>query len=185
MPQVALEFSRQRFPEDPIVSVLGDDLPDFDGALLKAKMGRKGWGIIYNDAIASRGRINFTLAHEFGHYLLHRSRPPQRFSVWTAGCGALGFGIRDSGTRRAPVLADESAQLAFHASPGVGAVFDPVAERNPSAHPDALPLRGGDLVAIRSPVISRSNWAKDSRTPASWMAARRFAFPSDRTLRSC
>ena len=28
-----------------------------------------------------------------------------------------------------------------------GAVFDPVAQRNRSAHPDALPLRGGDLVA--------------------------------------
>jgi hypothetical protein len=27
------------------------------------------------------------------------------------------------------------------------AVFDPVAERDRSAHPDALPLRGGDLVA--------------------------------------
>ena len=28
-----------------------------------------------------------------------------------------------------------------------GAVFDPVAERNRSAHPDALSFRGGDLVA--------------------------------------
>ena len=28
-----------------------------------------------------------------------------------------------------------------------GAVFDPVAEGNRSAHPDALPLQGGDLVA--------------------------------------
>ena len=30
---------------------------------------------------------------------------------------------------------------------GRNAVFDPVAERNRSAHPDALPFRGGDLVA--------------------------------------
>lgn len=72
LPQVALEYSRQRFPDDPVVSVQGEDLPGFDGALFKAKAGRKGWGIIYNDAISSRGRINFTLAHEFGHYLLHR-----------------------------------------------------------------------------------------------------------------
>lgn len=72
IPQVALEYSRQRFPDDRIVSVQGDGLPGFDGALFKAKAGRKGWGIIYNDAIPSRGRINFTLAHEFGHYLLHR-----------------------------------------------------------------------------------------------------------------
>jgi hypothetical protein len=28
-----------------------------------------------------------------------------------------------------------------------GAVFDPVAERDRSAHPDALPFRGSDLVA--------------------------------------
>src|SRR5271166_5444106 len=28
-----------------------------------------------------------------------------------------------------------------------GSVFDPVAERNRAAHPDPLPLRGGDLVA--------------------------------------
>ncbi len=30
------------------------------------------WGIIYNDSITSPGRINFTLAHELGHYLMHR-----------------------------------------------------------------------------------------------------------------
>ena len=42
------------------------------------------------------------------------------------------------------------------------AVFDPIAQRNRSAHPDALPFRRSDLVRIRSPVISRSNWAKDS-----------------------
>lgn len=77
--QVALEYSRQRFPDDPVISVQGDDLPGFDGALFKAKAGRKGWGIIYNDAITSRGRINFTLAHEFGHYLLHRIAYPNGF----------------------------------------------------------------------------------------------------------
>lgn len=72
IPMVACEYSKQRFPDDPIVSVQGDDLPNFDGALFRAPAGRKGWGIIYNNAITSRGRMNFTLAHEFGHYLLHR-----------------------------------------------------------------------------------------------------------------
>jgi hypothetical protein len=33
-------------------------------------------GIVYNNALASRGRINFTLAHELGHYLLHRADHP-------------------------------------------------------------------------------------------------------------
>lgn len=28
--------------------------------------------ILYNNGILSKGRINFTLAHEFGHYLIHR-----------------------------------------------------------------------------------------------------------------
>ena len=61
------------------MSVQGDHLPTFDGALYKAKAGRKGWGIIYNNAITSKGRINFTLAHEFGHYLLHRIAYPNGF----------------------------------------------------------------------------------------------------------
>jgi len=30
------------------------------------------WLILYNNEIPQLGRINFTLAHEFGHYLLHR-----------------------------------------------------------------------------------------------------------------
>ena len=40
---------------------------------------RKGWGIIYNNRIRSQGRINCTLAHEFGHYLLHRQAYPDGF----------------------------------------------------------------------------------------------------------
>src|SRR3546814_9114430 len=44
---------------------------------------KRGWGIIYNDAITSKGRINFTLAHEFGHYLLHREAYPDGLE-----CGA-------------------------------------------------------------------------------------------------
>lgn len=74
--QVAKEYSRQRFPDDPITLVSGDALPRFDGALLRSPSGQNGWGIIYNKAIRSPGRINFTLAHEFGHYLLHRLTYP-------------------------------------------------------------------------------------------------------------
>lgn len=76
IPSVALEYTRQKYPDDPIVSVRGDNLPNFDGALFRARVGRKGWGIIYNNSITSTGRINFTLAHEFGHYLLHREAYP-------------------------------------------------------------------------------------------------------------
>ena len=74
--QLALDFSQHRFPDDPITDVLDGSLPGFEGALHPAQNGKKSWGIIYNNAISSSGRINFTIAHEFGHYLLHRLRYP-------------------------------------------------------------------------------------------------------------
>lgn len=74
--EVASEYSRQRFPSDPITLIAGEVLPRFDGALVRSPSGKNGWGIIYNKAIRSAGRINFTLAHEFGHYLLHRLKYP-------------------------------------------------------------------------------------------------------------
>lgn len=73
---VAKEYSRQKYPDDPIALVIGDNLPNFDGALMRAPAGKIGWGIFYNNSIASKGRVNFTLAHEFGHYLMHRSTNP-------------------------------------------------------------------------------------------------------------
>ncbi|MCK1281791.1 ImmA/IrrE family metallo-endopeptidase [Bradyrhizobium sp. 61] len=79
VPVLAREYSSQRYPDDPISVVVGDTLPGFDGALIKAPKGKKGWGIFYNDAIKSEGRINFTLAHEFGHYLVHRTLYPNGF----------------------------------------------------------------------------------------------------------
>lgn len=73
---LAREYSAQRFVGDAITMVKGADLPGFDGALYRAPAGKSGWGIIYNSGITSVGRINFTLAHEFGHYLLHRADHP-------------------------------------------------------------------------------------------------------------
>jgi hypothetical protein len=73
---VAKEYSAQRYPDDPVSLVIGRSLTDFDGALYRAPAGNKGWGIFYNSAISSKGRINFTLAHEFGHYLIHRLAYP-------------------------------------------------------------------------------------------------------------
>ena len=69
---VAKDFSHHKYPDDPITKIKGSSLPGFDGGLFKAPKGRKGWGIIYNNSMRSTGRINYTLAHEFGHYLLHR-----------------------------------------------------------------------------------------------------------------
>ncbi len=69
---IAKDFSHHKYPDDPITKVTGASLPRFDGGLFKAPVGKKGWGIIYNSAMQSKGRINYTLAHELGHYLLHR-----------------------------------------------------------------------------------------------------------------
>lgn len=76
---VATEISKIKFPDDPITLIKGKDLPGFEGAMKKAPTGKKGWGIFYNSGIRSKGRINFTLAHEFGHYLLHRFKYPDGF----------------------------------------------------------------------------------------------------------
>lgn len=74
--EVAFDLSRNLFPDDSLSLIQGENLPGFDGALLPAPVGKKGWGIFYNDHITSTGRINFTLAHEFGHYLIHRFSYP-------------------------------------------------------------------------------------------------------------
>lgn len=71
---VAKEISSQLYPQDPIVLIQGDSLPGFEGGLFR---GEKGWGILYNKDIRSTGRINYTQAHEFGHYLLHREQFPE------------------------------------------------------------------------------------------------------------
>lgn len=64
--------------------------------------GKAAWSIVYNDALPVRGRINFVLAHEFGHYLRHRYeidevpvQPARHDRV-----GSRGPGARD---RRQPV----------------------------------------------------------------------------------
>ncbi len=73
---IALEYSK-RFA-DPIHTIAAADVSRFEGALYPLR--KKGaWAILYNPNIASTGRTNFTLGHEFGHYLVHRSRSPDGF----------------------------------------------------------------------------------------------------------
>jgi hypothetical protein len=79
--QIAFEYSK-RF-SDPIHKVAAAAMPGFEGALGPLpKLG--GWGILYNPAIRSLGRINYTLGHELGHYLCHRHLKPAGFQ-----CGEL------------------------------------------------------------------------------------------------
>lgn len=57
---------------DAITSVVGADIPGFDGCLSYLGDGN-GWALIYNEAVNSKGRVRFTQAHELGHYILHRA----------------------------------------------------------------------------------------------------------------
>ncbi len=67
---LALDLSADLYRNEPVVKVHGAEFPDIDGALVRVP--DRGWAILFNSRIASPGRTNFTLAHEFGHYLLHR-----------------------------------------------------------------------------------------------------------------
>lgn len=80
---VATEISKAKYPDAPITVIKGANLPGFEGSLSPAPAEKKGWGIFYNSGIASRGRINFTLGHEFGHYMLHREAYPDGFQCST------------------------------------------------------------------------------------------------------
>lgn len=73
---IAMEVSRNRYPKDPVKAIQGGSLPGFEGALYPLGEPREGWAIIYNDSGVSLGRRRFTVAHEFGHYLIHRSLLP-------------------------------------------------------------------------------------------------------------
>ncbi len=77
VPDLARDYTAQVFPDDPIREVDGAPLPGLEGALIRIPSPRGGWGIAYNNRIVSARRITFTLAHEFGHYLVHRHAYPE------------------------------------------------------------------------------------------------------------
>ncbi|MBT7443001.1 MAG: ImmA/IrrE family metallo-endopeptidase [Methylococcales bacterium] len=60
------------FNEDPITAVKGEKMgSSVDGMLVKHSF-RNEWAIFYNTDVIHPGRSNFTLAHELGHYMVHR-----------------------------------------------------------------------------------------------------------------
>ena len=64
---IARDYSRQVFPNEPVTMVEGLDLSKgIEGMLMPNPRGTGEWGIIYNQAIKSKGRRNFTLARELG-----------------------------------------------------------------------------------------------------------------------
>lgn len=71
--ELARGYAQQFGHNDPIAEVIGADLPGFEGALYGTKRhGKREWALLYNSAIETPGRIRFTMAHELGHYILHR-----------------------------------------------------------------------------------------------------------------
>lgn len=68
--QLALEVTKTRFA-DPITVIKPHGIAGIDGMLSKRKT-KGDWCISYDEAVTVPGRINFTLGHEFGHYLVHR-----------------------------------------------------------------------------------------------------------------
>ncbi len=71
--QIALEYSSQRFKSDPIATVSAQTVKGFEGALIKSSE-HPHWYVLYAPRAERPGRENFTIAHEFGHYLLHRAK---------------------------------------------------------------------------------------------------------------
>lgn len=68
---LAQEWSRHVAPEAPIGELHAQELKGFEGGLFWLKE-RKVWALLYHPHPDLPGRSNFTVAHEFGHYVLHR-----------------------------------------------------------------------------------------------------------------
>lgn len=102
---MALEYSGHF--DDPIKVIKEAQVDNFEGALCPLPTGGK-WAILYNPDMTSPGRINFTLAHEFGHYLLHRQARPAGFECGEQQLVGLD---RDAGRR---AIEQEADQFASH-----------------------------------------------------------------------
>ena len=57
--------------KDPITEVQAAPIKKFEGALFPND-DRSRWLLLFNETLTSPGRIRFTMAHELGHYILHR-----------------------------------------------------------------------------------------------------------------
>ncbi len=77
--ETAKMFTASKFPHDPIAIVEGHELPGLEGTLVPNPQGNGEWAIYFDISNSTKRRARFTLAHEFGHYLLHRHRYPRGF----------------------------------------------------------------------------------------------------------
>lgn len=70
---LALNWSQQTAPGDPIGDLEAQELNGFEGGLFWLPS-RKVWALLYQRHDNLPGRTNYTIAHEFGHYVLHRKQ---------------------------------------------------------------------------------------------------------------
>ena len=70
--KVALELTPS-FNADPITMIKAGSMGKIDGILARHPQ-KDEWAIFYNQDITHNGRTNFTLAHELGHYFVHRNQ---------------------------------------------------------------------------------------------------------------
>lgn len=67
--EIVLEITKTQ--PDPVAKVVAESLGTFEG-MLRPSRKKPCWHIVYNNDTDYKGREKFTLAHELGHYLLHR-----------------------------------------------------------------------------------------------------------------
>ena len=100
--RLSLDYTKRNF-DDPITRVVGERLDDFEGGLFPSPSGKPRWLIAYNSAIRSKERIRYTVTHELGHYLLHRT-PGERIQ-----CSPQDMSIRRGEYKRREVEANRFA----------------------------------------------------------------------------
>ena len=89
---LAQEWSMNVVPEAPIGELQARELKGFEGGLFWLKE-RKVWALLYHPHPDLPGRSNFTVAHEFGHYVLHRKLQEAFQCSQSATLGIIGAKI--------------------------------------------------------------------------------------------
>lgn len=69
--ELALQYSAKTSPESPIRKVVEENIEGCMGALVYGESQPRKWAILYHEG-QTTGRKAYTVAHEFGHYMLHR-----------------------------------------------------------------------------------------------------------------
>ncbi|MDQ2148120.1 ImmA/IrrE family metallo-endopeptidase [Alcaligenaceae bacterium C4P045] len=100
---LAQEWSRNVAPEAPIDELQAQELKGFEGGLFWLKE-RKVWALLYHPHPDLPGRSNFTIAHEFGHYVLHRKLQEAFQCSQSATLGITGAKIEREADRFASYL---------------------------------------------------------------------------------